>query len=60
MLLGMGEGKGIFLLSLENNLLKNKHIPEVYFTASIEQRYLLLQGLMDTDGTSVRGNSNFF
>ena len=29
---------------------KNKHIPEEYFTASIEQRWALLQGLMDTDG----------
>lgn len=30
---------------------RNKHIPEEYFTASIEQRMSLLQGLMDTDGT---------
>ena len=30
---------------------KNKHIPEEYFTASIEQRRDLLCGLMDTDGT---------
>lgn len=33
------------------NLLRNKHIPEVYFTASSDQRLALLQGLMDTDGT---------
>lgn len=33
------------------NLIKNKHIPEEYFTASIEQRLDLLRGLMDTDGT---------
>ena len=32
-------------------LLGNKHIPEVYLTASPEQRLALLQGLMDTDGT---------
>lgn len=32
------------------NLIKNKHIPEVYFTASFDQRLALLQGLMDTDG----------
>lgn len=29
---------------------KNKHIPEEYLTASIEQRKELLKGLMDTDG----------
>lgn len=29
---------------------KNKHIPEEYFTASIEQRRDLLAGLLDTDG----------
>jgi predicted phage terminase large subunit-like protein len=28
----------------------NKHIPEQYLTASIEQRRALLQGLIDTDG----------
>jgi deoxycytidine triphosphate deaminase len=31
-------------------LLGNKHIPELYLRASIEQREALLQGLMDTDG----------
>ena len=30
---------------------KNKHIPEQYFSASVEQRLDLLRGLMDTDGT---------
>ena len=30
----------------------NKHIPEVYLRASAEQRWALLQGLMDTDGSA--------
>jgi predicted phage terminase large subunit-like protein len=34
----------------EAGLLKNKHIPEAYLCASIEQRKALLQGLIDTDG----------
>jgi deoxycytidine triphosphate deaminase len=32
------------------SLLGNKHIPEEYMRASVEQREALLQGLMDTDG----------
>lgn len=32
------------------NILNNKHIPEEYYTSSIEQRLDLLRGLMDTDG----------
>jgi len=44
-----------------NNLLNNKHIPEEYFTSSIQQREALLQGLIDTDGTvSKRGNQISF
>jgi len=34
----------------ENNLLQNKHIPEIYFNSSKEQRIKLLQGLLDSDG----------
>ncbi len=33
-------------------LFGNKHIPDIYLRASIDQRYALLQGLMDTDGHS--------
>ena len=33
------------------DLYKNKHIPERYMYATVEDRLLLLQGLMDTDGT---------
>lgn len=32
-------------------VLGEKRIPEEYLRASVEQRYALLQGLMDTDGT---------
>ena len=36
----------------ELNLLRNKHIPDIYLRASYNQRLALLQGLMDTDGTA--------
>ena len=32
------------------NLLNEKHIPENYLHGSVEQRYELLRGLMDSDG----------
>lgn len=32
-------------------VLKNKHIPQQYLRASVEQRRALLEGLMDTDGS---------
>lgn len=35
-------------------VLGNKHIPDVYFSAGTAQRWALLQGLMDTDGTVSR------
>ncbi|KRF20595.1 replicative DNA helicase [Nocardioides sp. Soil797] len=37
------------------NVLNNKHIPENYLRASESARRELLAGLMDTDGTVVRG-----
>ena len=46
-----GHGMGPFKQNLVDlNLLNNKHIPEQYMTASVEQRWELLRGLMDTDG----------
>lgn len=43
---------GSFRYALRSlGVLKNKHIPEIYLTASVEQRKDLLCGLMDTDGT---------
>lgn len=41
-------------------LLGNKRIPEPYMTASVEQRWALLQGLMDTDGTADKAGSCSF
>ncbi len=44
----------------ELNLLNNKHIPQIYLQASINQRWELLKGLMDTDGyCSKRGECEF-
>ncbi|ADY14187.1 hypothetical protein [Sphaerochaeta globosa] len=42
----------------KQNLLHNKHIPSIYFAASVEQRLALLQGLMDTDGNMSRMYGN--
>ena len=42
------------------NVFGNKHIPQAYLRASIEQRIELLQGLMDTDGyCDTRGQCEF-
>lgn len=42
-------------------VLNNKHIPEMYLTASIEQRMSLLQGLVDTDGAVlISGQAGFY
>jgi hypothetical protein len=44
----------------EMGLLRNKHVPAAYLTASVEQRLALLQGLMDSDGSvNKRGNCVF-
>ena len=42
-------------------VLNNKHIPPIYLQASVEQRWDLLRGLMDTDGTAdLQGHCEFF
>lgn len=41
---------GLLPLLKENDLYKNKHIPDIYYTSSISQRLDLLRGLMDADG----------
>lgn len=47
-----GKYKNPFIEALrELGVHGNKHIPEIYMLASVEQRLALLQGLMDTDGT---------
>jgi phage terminase large subunit-like protein len=38
----------------------NKHIPDEYFRASYGQRLALLQGLMDTDGSALKGGASEF
>ena len=49
-----GKGRGVGSLKQilrDEGLLGNKHIPESYMTASLEQRLALLQGLFDSDGS---------
>jgi hypothetical protein len=45
-----GIGSGFCSALRADGVLNNKHIPEKYLHASIEQRIALVQGLMDTDG----------
>ena len=42
------------------NLVNNKHIPEIYFKGSIQQRLELLAGLLDTDGTLNKRKHEYF
>ncbi len=52
--------KGLQTALRKNNLFKNKHIPQKYLRAPLAQRWSLLQGLMDTDGTcDTRGTATF-
>lgn len=46
---------------IDLNLLSNKHVPDVYMRASIEQRKALLAGLLDSDGhcEKERGRASF-
>ncbi len=47
--------KGLFRTLRLNNLLNNKHIPQIYMESSVEQRLELLRGLLDTDGSADKG-----
>lgn len=53
-------GVPLFSLLKKLNLLGNKYIPNDYLFSNIEDRLLLVQGLMDTDGTvNKNGNCEF-
>ncbi len=47
--------KTAFYNSWKELNLRNKHIPEEYFNSSIAQRWDLLRGLMDSDGSASKG-----
>ena len=51
--------KGIRPVLRKMGILFNKHIPQEYLFSSIKQRVRLLQGLIDTDGSIVKGGRNF-
>jgi len=45
------KGTGLTSVLREMGVRQNKHIPRQYMEASIQQRFELLRGLMDTDGS---------
>lgn len=48
-------------LGLDGKLSETKFVPDIYKSASIEQRYEIIRGLMDTDGTvSVPGKTPMY
>lgn len=56
--------KSIYLSGLREglkklNVWKNKHIPDIYMRAGVEQRRELLRGLMDSDGCASGGTALF-
>jgi intein/homing endonuclease len=51
---------GLAIILRKMNLRDNKHVPIEYLRASFEQRLALVQGLMDSDGTTTpEGRSQF-
>ena len=42
-----------------NCIAKHKYIPDIYKYASVEDRYELVRGLMDTDGSITKGSCSF-
>ncbi len=58
--LGGGAGKNPVVNALRSlNVLRNKHIPHIYLTASIHQRLDLLAGLLDTDGYVSKAHGSY-
>jgi hypothetical protein len=54
------DGNNIFNKHLKRlNLIKNKHVPDIYKYGSFEQRLEFLKGCMDSDGTCTKGSSSF-
>lgn len=51
--------KGLRGLLVENDLINNKHIPDIYYLGSYDQRLDLLRGLMDSDGHYNRSRKRF-
>lgn len=47
--------KGLLPKLRQAGVYKNKHIPDAYLRGSVDQRIALLQGLMDSDGSSPVG-----
>jgi hypothetical protein len=60
-----GRGRSVGILKLAADLrsagvLNDKHIPEEYLYASVEQRRALIQGLMDSDGyVDTKGSAEY-
>lgn len=50
---------GLRRLLKENNILNNKHIPDIYYLGSYDQRLSLLRGLMDSDGHYNKSRKRF-
>ena len=54
------DGQPLLTVLRNLNLLNEKHIPNNYLYGSIEQRYELLRGLMDSDGcVDLKGRCEF-
>jgi hypothetical protein len=59
---GLAKTRTVFGLATELKklgLLKNKHIPEIFLKSSYEQRLLILNGLMDSDGYYNKSRKRF-
>lgn len=54
------KGTGVYPILRRLGVTKEKHIPDMYKMASVEQRIALMAGLMDTDGScNENGNATF-